>query len=136
MTSTQIFADNGLPEIVCVRLSVRLVQIVLDLRIRRFLQEQLHHRKMPVLRRHMKRRHALPVSKAAKRGFLIHRRPVVDQPLDRIYSVANRGPDEGRASIWIGVEGGARSHEPVEHLRTATLAGPDKSLVQNFLWIG
>ena len=118
------------------RLSVGVIQIVLELRIRPFLNKQLRHGKMAVLRCHVQRGYALAVSEAAESGFLVHHRPMIDQPLGRIDSIAHRGPDERGAAIWIGVEARTRPDEPVEHLRTATLAGPDQRLIQDFLRTG
>ena len=56
------------------------MQIVPDGRICSFFDEQLHHRQMSILRRHVERGNALTVGEAAEGGFPVDGRAVIQQP--------------------------------------------------------
>src|SRR5579884_2463609 len=90
---------------------------------------------MPTLGGHVQRGDTLAVADAAEGGFLIYVRAVLEQPARRLHSVADRGPDQRRATIWIGVEARAGLGQTRQDFGAPAFTGPDKGFVEDFLWI-
>src|SRR6185312_2876460 len=126
---SQVIENGKLSRVTCPPLGIAAIQVIFYLQIRSSLYEQLHHGKMPVLRRHVQRRHALAMSEAAECSFLIDRRTVVDQPFIFFRAVAHRSPDEGCSAIGIGIEARTGASESGKHIRSTGFRSPDKRLI-------
>src|ERR1700761_7106247 len=117
-------------------LGAPLMQIVRDRRIRASFDEQLHHRNVPVLRRHVQRGDALAMIGSAESGFVIDACAVINQPPRGFHAIAPGGPDERGSSIGIGIQARPGPEKPGKDLRATALAGPNQRLVQDLLRIG
>ena len=97
-----------LSEVACGTFGSRLIEILLDRKVRAAFDQQPDHGQVPILSRQVKSRDSLTVRQSAKGRLLVDCRAVIQQPAGGFRAVAGGRPDQRRASIRIGVWGARR----------------------------